>query len=186
MKSIQKSFDYKINNRIAIIVYNSTNDFQETNITDQYLSEGIEGFTELFKNRVVVQFMGSYKEFQHLIHHELTHGVINDMFFGGSIQNIISNNININIPSWFNEGMAEYQSLGWDINTDMFIRDAIISEYLPDIQQLNGYLAYRGGEAVWHYISERYGKQKIGEIVNKLKEIDGIGIKLLSKISCNI
>ena len=91
LKSIQKSFDYKINNRIAIIVYNSTNDFQETNITDQYLSEGIEGFTELFKNRVVVQFMGSYKEFQHLIHHELTHGVINDMFFGGSIQNIISN-----------------------------------------------------------------------------------------------
>ena len=174
LKSIQKSFDYKINNRIAIIVYNSTNDFQETNITDQYLSEGIEGFTELFKNRVVVQFMGSYKEFQHLIHHELTHGVINDMFFGGSIQNIISNNININIPSWFNEGMAEYQSLGWDINTDMFIRDAIISEYLPDIQQLNGYLAYRGGEAVWHYIAERYGKEKIGEIINKLRETSSV------------
>ncbi len=174
LKSIQKSFNYKINNRIPIIVYNSTNDFQETNITDQYLSEGIEGFTELFKNRVVVQFMGSYKEFQHLIHHELTHGVINDMFFGGSIQNIISNNININIPAWFNEGMAEYQSLGWDINTDMFIRDAIISEYLPDINQLNGYMAYRGGEAVWHYIADKYGKEKIGEIINKLKETGSV------------
>jgi Tol biopolymer transport system component len=169
LKLIEKSFNYKINNRISIIVYNSTNDFQETNITDEYLSEGIEGFTELFKNRVVIQFMGSYKEFRHLIHHELTHGVINDMFFGGSLQNIISNNISINIPSWFNEGMAEYQSLGWDINTDMFIRDAIISEYLPDVDQLNGYLAYRGGEAVWHYISEKYGEEKIGEIVNKLK-----------------
>ena len=174
LKSIEKSFDYKINNRIPIIVYNSTNDFQETNITDQYLSEGIEGFTELFKNRVVVQFMGSYKEFQHLINHELTHGVINDMFFGGSVQNIISNNININIPSWFNEGMAEYQSLGWDINTDMFIRDAIISEYLPDINQLSGYLAYRGGEAVWHYIADKYGKEKIGEIINKLKETGSV------------
>ena len=174
LKSIQKSFDYKINNRIPIIVYNSTNDFQETNVTDQYLSEGIEGFTELFKNRVVVQFMGSYKEFQHLIHHELTHGVINDMFFGGSIQNIISNNININIPSWFNEGMAEYQSLGWDINTDMFIRDAIISEYLPDINQLSGYMAYRGGEAVWHYIADKYGREKISEIINKLKETGSV------------
>ncbi len=28
------------------------------------LSEGIEGFTELFKNRVVIQFMGSYKKLQ--------------------------------------------------------------------------------------------------------------------------
>ena len=55
LKSIEKIFDYRINNRISIIVYNSQNDFQETNITDQYLSEGIEGFTELFKNRVVIQ-----------------------------------------------------------------------------------------------------------------------------------
>src|SRR5512146_1644177 len=103
--SIQNSFDYRINNRISIIVYNSQNDFQETNITDQYLSEGIEGFTELFKNRVVIQFMGSYKEFRHLIHHELTHAVINDMFYGGSVQNIISNNITVSLPGWFNEGM---------------------------------------------------------------------------------
>jgi len=57
---IQESFKYSINNRITLIVYNSQNDFQETNVTDFYLSEGIEGFTELFKNRVVVQFHGSY------------------------------------------------------------------------------------------------------------------------------
>ncbi len=169
LASIQNSFDYRINNRISIIVYNSQNDFQETNITDQYLSEGIEGFTELFKNRVVIQFMGSYKEFRHLIHHELTHAVINDMFYGGSIQNIISNNITVNLPGWFNEGMAEYQSLGWDINTDMFIRDAAISEYLPDIQNLGGYFAYRGGQAVFYYIAKKYGKEKIGELINKVK-----------------
>lgn len=169
LASIEKSFDYKINNRISIIVYNSHNDFQETNITDEYLSEGIEGFTELFKNRVVIQFMGSYKEFRHLIHHELTHAVVNDMFYGGSVQNIISNNITVNLPTWFNEGMAEYQSLGWDINTDMFIRDAAISEYLPDIQNLNGYFAYRGGQSVFYYIAKKYGKEKIGEIVNKTR-----------------
>src|SRR3990170_2263323 len=133
LTSIQQSFNYKINNRITLIIYNSQNDFQETNVIDQYLSEGIEGFTELFKNRVVIQFMGSYKKFRHLVHHELVHAVMNDMFYGGSIQNIISNNITINFPSWFTEGMAEYQSLGWDVDTDMFIRDAAINEYLPDI-----------------------------------------------------
>ncbi len=174
LKSIQQSFNYKINNRVSIIVYNSTNDFQETNITDEYLSEGIEGFTEMFKNRVVIQFMGSYKEFEHLIHHELTHAVINDMFYGGSLQNIISNNISIRIPTWFNEGMAEYQSLGWDVNTDMFIRDAIINDYLPDISKLNGYLAYRGGEAVFHYIAEKYGKEKISELINKIKSTGNV------------
>ncbi len=169
LSQIEKSFRYKINNRITIIIYNSTNDFQETNVTDQYLSEGIEGFTEIFKNRVVVQFMGSYPEFRHLIHHELTHAVMNDFFYGGSLQNIISNNISLNLPQWFNEGMAEYQALDWDLNSDMFIRDAIINDYLPDINQLGGYMAYRAGESIFHYISEKYGKEKIGELMTKVK-----------------
>ncbi len=186
LKSIQESFNYRINNRISIIIYNSTNDFQETNITDQYLTEGIEGFTELFKNRVVIQFMGSYKQFEHLIHHELTHAVINDMFYGGSIQNIISNNISVNLPLWFNEGMAEYQALGWDINTDMFIRDAAINEYLPDIQQLNGYFAYRGGEAVFHYIAKKYGKEKIGQLVNKIKSTGNVNSALKETIGISL
>jgi len=191
LESLQNSYNYKINNRISIIVYNSTNDFQETNTTDQYLSEGIQGFTELFKNRVVIQFMGSYKDFQHLIHHELSHAVLNDMFYGGSIQNIIANRISIALPLWFNEGMAEYQALGWDIKTDMFIRDISLSENLPDIEQLNGFLAYRGGQSVFYYISQKYGKEKIGELINKIKgtgsveagfkEALGLSLKELNK-----
>jgi Tol biopolymer transport system component len=186
LSRIQQSFNYKINNRIVIIIYNSTNDFQETNVTDQYLSEGIEGFTEMFKNRMVVQFMGSYKMFRHLIHHELTHAVMNDMFYGGSVQNIISNNISINLPLWFNEGMAEYQSLGWDIDEDMFIRDAAINDYLPDIMNLDGYLAYRGGQAVFYYIAEKYGKEKIGELVNKIKGTGNLEEGLKSSIGLDL
>lgn len=186
LKSIEESFKYKINHRISIIIYNSTNDFQETNTTDEYLSEGIEGFTEPFKNRVVIQFMGSYKDLRHLIHHELTHAVINDMFFGGSLQNVISNHITTNLPLWFNEGMAEYQALGWDINEDMFMRDAAISEYLPDINQLDGYFAYRGGQSVFYYISQKYGKEKIGELVNKVKGTSNLEAGLKSAIGLTL
>jgi Tol biopolymer transport system component len=174
LEKILESFDYDINNRITVIVYNSQNDFQETNVTDTYLSEGIQGFTELFKNRVVIQFTGSYKAFRHLIHHELSHAVINDMFYGGSLQNIISNNISLQLPLWFNEGLAEYQALGWNIDEDMFIRDAAIGEYLPDIEQLGGYFAYRGGQAVFYYIAKKYGTEKIGELIHKLKGVGNL------------
>jgi len=186
LNSIQNSFNYKINNRITIIVYNSQNDFQETNVTDQYLSEGIQGFTELFKNRVVIQFNGSYKLLRHLIHHELVHAVINDMFYGGSLQNIISNNITINLPLWFNEGMAEYQALGWDVDTDMYIRDAAINEYLPDIQRLDGYFAYRGGQSVFYYIAHKYGKEKIGELIKKIQSTGSVEEGLKASIGLTL
>jgi Tol biopolymer transport system component len=179
IKSIQNTLNYRVNSRITIIIFNSQNEFQETNVIDQYLSEGIQGFTELFKNRVVIQFTGSYKQFRHLIHHELTHAVMNDMFYGGSIQNIIANNITLQFPLWFSEGLAEYEALGWDVDTDMFIRDAAVSEYLPEIDQLSGYFAYRGGQSVFYYIANKYGKEKIGELVNKIKGMGSVeeGIK---------
>ena len=167
--SISKSFRYQITNRVPIVVYNSHNDFQQTNVVSEYLEEGIGGVTELFKNRVVLPFEGDYKKFRHVIHHELVHAVINDMFYGGSIQSIISNNITLQLPLWFNEGLAEYEALKWDTNSDMFLRDATIHEHLPPIQYLNGYFAYRGGQSLWYYIATKYGDQKIAEILTRIK-----------------
>ncbi|MCF8241160.1 MAG: biopolymer transporter Tol [Melioribacteraceae bacterium] len=174
VESIQKILNYKINNRISLIVYDSHNDFQETNTTDSYIGQGTGGFTEPFKNRVVFPFEGDYKKYRHVIHHELVHGVMRDMLYGGTVQNIIAKGITLQLPIWYHEGMAEYLSSGWETNTDMFIRDAIINEYLPDINQLNGYFAYRGGQALFRYIAEKYGDEKIGELLGKIQGIGNV------------
>ena len=189
--TISKSFRYQLVNRVPMIVYNSHNDFQQTNVIGEYLEEGIGGVTELFKNRVVLPFEGEYKKFRHVIHHELVHAVINDMFYGGSIQSIIANNITLQLPLWLNEGLAEYEALKWDTDSDMFLRDATVHEYLPTINLLYGYFAYRGGQSVFWYIANKYGDQKIGEILNRIKSTRsveagfrgsiGLGIEELSE-----
>ncbi|HUL43256.1 MAG TPA: biopolymer transporter Tol [Bacteroidota bacterium] len=166
---ISKSFRYQLNNRVSIVIYNSHNDFQQTNVVNSYLEEGIGGVTELFKNRMVLPFEGDYKKFRHVIHHELVHAVVNDMFYGGSIQSIITNNITLQLPLWFNEGLAEYEALKWETDSDMFLRDATIHEYLPPIERLGGYFAYRGGQSVWNYIATKYGDQKISEILTRIR-----------------
>lgn len=189
--SISSHFHYDITNRIPIVIYNSHNDWQQTNVISEYLEEGVGGVTELFKNRVVVPFEGSYRLLRHVIHHELVHAVLNDMFYGGSIQSIITNNITLRLPMWFNEGLAEFESLGWDVNSDMFMLDATVNEYLIPIDQLNGYFAYRGGQSVWYYIANKYGSEKVGEILGRIRSTRsveqgfrsalGIGTKELSK-----
>jgi hypothetical protein len=89
---LQNDLNYSINQRIAIIVYNSHVQFQQTNIVSEYLPEGVGGVTELFKNRVVLPFDGNYESFRHVIAHELTHAVLNDMFYGGTFQTSLSTN----------------------------------------------------------------------------------------------
>lgn len=165
LASIQSTLTFTITRRLTIIVYNSHNQFQQTNVISQPLGEGIGGFTELFKNRVVVPFEGDYAKFRHVIHHELGHAVLNDMFYGGSIQSMVNNTARAIIPLWMNEGFCEYEAAGGlDVKTDQFMRDLAVSEYLKGIPQLGGYLAYRGGQSFWWYIAEKYGKGKVGEV----------------------
>ncbi|HQT90972.1 MAG TPA: hypothetical protein PL001_02965, partial [Candidatus Kryptobacter bacterium] len=97
------------------------------NIIPEYLEEGTGGVTELYKNRVVLPWEGSLGLMRHVIHHELVHAVFDEMFYGGSVQSIIEHNITFQIPTWFNEGMAEYQSLNhWEVNSDHFLIDATV------------------------------------------------------------
>ncbi|MCX7908118.1 MAG: hypothetical protein N2560_01185 [Ignavibacteria bacterium] len=175
LESIQKTLKYKISQRIPIIVYNSHNQFQQTNVIDMYLPEGIGGVTELFKNRVVLPFEGNYEQFRHVIHHELVHAVINDWFYGGTFQSAVSRGNMVEIPLWMHEGLCEWESIGgMDITTDVYIRDLTLSENLPDLNNLDGYNAYRGGQTFWWFVSERYGKHKIPELLNKLKSTGSV------------
>lgn len=155
---------------VSIIIFNSHNDFQQTNITWDYMVEGIGGVTELFKNRVVLPFEGSYEQFRHVIHHELVHAMINDMVYGGSIQSIISGRQRLQIPLWANEGLAEYLSLNWDTKADMILRDIAINEYMPHVRELDYYMAYKGGQSVWKFIAETYGREKVADIFIAMKK----------------
>jgi len=137
---IDEELDWHIQERISIIIYESHNHFQQTNVTSEYLPEGVGGFTELFKNRIVIPFEGDYEQFRHVIHHELVHGVMNDFLYGGSIQSIVSGRVTVQLPLWMSEGYAEHSSLYWDTKADMTIRDLAINVTIPELNQLNGYL----------------------------------------------
>ncbi len=167
---IANQLNHELTSRVPVIVYTSPNDFQQTNVTSGLLPEGVGGFTEVFKTRVVIPFNGSYEDYRHVLHHELTHAVSFNLLYENAIGSLISRNAFFRQPLWLAEGYAEYSSrLGWTYEADMNVRDAIIEGYLPPIQGLFGLLNYRAGHALILYIAETYGEQKIAEINNKGK-----------------
>ncbi len=169
-EEVAELFQYDITARVPILVYQNHNDFAVTNAVElPTYAEGIGGVTELFKNRIAIPFTGDWRDFRRVIHHELVHAVVNDIFYGGSIQSILQNNLRLQIPLWFNEGLAEYSALGWDTQSDMYLRDAVLNDDLDDIPNLRGYFAYRGGQGVWDFVAEEYGREKVSEILQRLR-----------------
>ena len=175
--SVQTTLNYRLTQRVAVIVYDSHNDFQQTNVINIYLSQGIGGVTELYKNRVIVPFQGSYSQLRHVLHHELVHAVINDMFYGGNLQTALSTSGGFQVPTWINEGLAEWESLGgMNLETDMFMRDLTINESLPSLNRISGYLSYRAGQTFFYFIELKYGKGKVTEFMNKLRVFRNVDI----------
>lgn len=169
LKQYHEDYDHRIAERIEIIIYDSHNDFSQTNVVGLPINtEGLGGVTDLFKNRITLPFTGDYNQFRAVIQHELNHAVLNDMFYGSSIRNAIGRGA-VRLPLWFNEGIGEYESRGWDTENDAFIRDAVLNDYLPPLKQVRGYLSYRAGQSVWNYIVQEYGRSKIAEILEAIQ-----------------
>ena len=53
---VSEQLNYRIQKRIPVFIYNSPNEFQQTNIVSAYLPEGVGGFTDVFKNRIAIPF----------------------------------------------------------------------------------------------------------------------------------
>jgi WD40-like Beta Propeller Repeat len=138
------------------------------------LSEGIGGFTEKLKNRVVMPFEGSYRDFYHVLQHELVHAVVFDMLESGFAGGPVSRQMQ-GFPLWVNEGLAEYTAIGWDLGSEFFMIDATTFGYVaPPIADFGGFLAYKGGQLFFHFLESVYGKGTTTRFIQNLSKSDDI------------
>lgn len=171
-KQHSSDFGFEIVVKIPVIIYKSQPDFAATNIILEPIEESIGGFSELFKNRVVVPFTGSYKELHHVLYHELIHIFQFELYFSLAISNIFSLIPGFMPPLWIMEGSAEFCSTHGDEDADAFMRDLLVSNNIIPLEELEnwlGYIVYRQGESVFLFIEERYGREKVFELLHAIK-----------------
>ena len=178
---LSKKLEHNLSQVIPIFIYPSHSHFQMTNIIFSNISEGVGGFAERIKKRVVIPFMGSYDAFRHVVTHELVHAFQYDILLGGGFGGLLASQYAPNPPLWLVEGMAEYLSIGWDETADMTVRDAVITDTMPTLMQmtemrvLSGYMLYKGGQSVMRFIAETWGERKIGELLKDMRDQKNIG-----------
>jgi Tol biopolymer transport system component len=151
-------FGHDFREKKSIILYADDTDFQQTNVLGGMIGEGLQGAVEGFRMRLVMPLTGSYEATQHVLGHEIIHQFQFDIS-----QRAGQFNQFVRLPLWFIEGMAEYFSVGRaDPHTTMWLRDAIIRDAFPTLEQLSRdprYFPYRYGQAFWAWIGGTYGDE---------------------------
>ena len=155
--------NHVLTRRVPLIFYNTHIHFQQTNTTPGFIPEGVGGFFEFIKGRVVIPSTGSLNDFKHVIRHELVH-----VFMTNKIYRVLTDHripSDVLPPLWFVEGLAEYLSTEVDDQAEMVMRDAVINNYfvpLKNIFQIYGtFLMYKEGQSFLEFVEEAYGKEKI-------------------------
>ncbi|MCP5064574.1 MAG: hypothetical protein GY936_19225, partial [Ignavibacteriae bacterium] len=164
---LKVKFNHIVINKIPLIFYNTHTHFQQTNTTPSFIPEGVGGFFEFAKGRVVIPYLSSLEQFRHVIRHELVH-----VFMTSKIINVVRDHRVIGDrypPLWFVEGLAEYWSYHWDTQAEMLLRDGILNNsFIPlrDISKIRGsFLMYKEGQNFLEYVSQEYGEHKILELM---------------------
>jgi Tol biopolymer transport system component len=191
---LSRMFNHELRGRQPLILYGSGPEFQQTTVINELLGEGTGGVTESFRRRIILPYGASLAETDHVIGHELVHAFQYDLMAQGHSDQARGNEAGLRIPLWFVEGMAEYLSIGpVDPNTSMWMRDAVRRKAIPQIKKLDNsykYFPYRWGQALWSYITGRWGDEVIGKMMKSvgragdyeviLESILGLKLKQLS------
>ncbi len=183
---LSRRMGHTLGRRVPIILYGSHNDFAQTNVTPELIDAGTGGFTEVLRNRVVLPFTGSYEDLRHVVVHELTHAIMFDMLYGGSATALIARQSFYQMPLWFAEGMAEYFSLGIESNAEMFLRDGTIEGYLPPLQYSGGYIVYKQGQSALSYLVERYGEDRLRDILQRSRQMRNFDRAFLRSVGMSV
>src|SRR2546428_1698029 len=173
-QDLKVKFQHEVTHPIPLIVYSSHQHFEQTNVSPYFLPEGVQGFTEFSKGRVVLPYTGSFAEFRHVLHHELVH-----VFQLSILEEVYKKHRKATYvvpPLWFSEGQAEYWSTRWDAQGTMVLSDLVLEDRLPAISDLwryNGTFAvYKLGQSLCEYIGTTYGDDALRRLYSELYKDD--------------
>ena len=162
-KYLENKFNFTINRRIPLIFYSTHLHFQQTNVVPNFIPEGVGGFFEFVKGRVVIPCNGNLNLFKKVIRHELVHVFMHSKVYFANKDH--SRYEETYPPLWFTEGLAEYWSSNWDAQAEMVIKDAVLNNYIVPLSKMYSiygtFMMYKEGQAILTYIADNYGEEKI-------------------------
>jgi hypothetical protein len=170
IQSVEKFFDYPLEDRLQFIVFNKHSDFKQSNIgfssDDSY---NIGGVTRIVGTKVILYYEGDHDKLDAQIRAGVAEVLVNQMLYGGSVGQMVRNNSTLVLPDWYIKGLISYMANDWNTDIDNKVRDAVMKGKYKKINSLEGIDAVYAGNAFWKHIANNYGETVIPNILYMTK-----------------
>ena len=167
---LSKKYTHALTEIIPLVIFSSPFNFFNNHIIPVILSENTGGFTEIFRNRVVIPFTGKWDVFHHVLEHEISHAYQFNILYQKSPTDV--SRIVKKTPSlWIMEGLSEHFSIGEEASSILYERDGILTGMLPSLEMMEypqslgpaGYYLYKGSQSFFNWLQREYGEKKVAD-----------------------
>lgn len=161
LRSIENFIEYSLQRRANIIVYNNYNDYKSSNIGLGADWQNSGGLTKLVNNKLVVYFDGNHEHLKRAVREGIARVLTDNMLFGDDIGEFASNQALLDLPKWLVDGYVAYAAQDWSTERDDELKSAILGGRYNSFYQFAFEKPVLAGQSFWHYIAEKYTKDKV-------------------------
>ena len=165
LKDMEQQLQYSMDEDIEILVFNNLSDLEQTNIRSDADQSNTGGTTRIIGNKLFIYFDGNHQHLEQQIREGIAEVFINNMMFGGNVQEVLQNAVLLNLPPWFTNGLSSYEGQSWSSEMDNKLRDGILTGRYKKFNRLYGADATFAGHSIWHYIELNYGSNAIPNLL---------------------
>lgn len=162
---VSERLEYQLQNKIDVVVYNDFSDLKQTNIGQEVEQFESSGTTKILGNKIFIYFDGNHQKLNQNIKEGVANLLINDMLWGGNLQDVIQNAVLLNLPPWFLNGLVSYLGDNWNSTLDGQLKNEIINQELKSFNELSIVNPTLAGHSFWHYVASNYGKSAIPNLL---------------------
>ncbi len=162
---LENSIDYKLENRIQILVYNKLSDVQQTNLGLGTEQQNTGGLTKVIGNKLFVYYNGDYADLEKQVRAGIAYTLISELLYGGNLQEKLQNAALLSLPDWYIPGLVSFLSENWSIDLDNKMKDGVLSEKYSKLTHLIDDDALIAGHSIWKYTLDNFPQASISNII---------------------
>jgi hypothetical protein len=161
LPQIEQFVEYGLQRRANIIIYNTFDELQQSNIALNLDWQMTGGITKLVNNKMIVYFDGDHANLKRMVRQGIARTLVDNILFGDDLGEFAANQALLDLPKWLTDGYVDYVAEEWSPALDDQLKSAILSGDYKNFYQFAYEKPLLAGHAFWYYIAEKYKKENV-------------------------
>lgn len=166
LSEIEEMLHYNSKRKLQLIVYNTQEDFRESNFAyddDDFYNQG--GVTNVYGTKIYIYFDGNRAHLDRMIRSGVMNVYAHWLVQGVTVGSNMTYDYLMDVSNWYFSGLASYFGESWNSDVDAHVKDGILTQRYADFDDLSPRDATYAGHSFWKYIADTYGKESIYRIL---------------------